>query len=105
MLVGECGVSRHEFLYVLKLWEIIAIQRGYHRRCARRWEPARFISFCTIKAMGGGKEMHSLQDLIKFPWESDEPSGQPTVEEIKRLQEQVQKENEEYLRRKQLEKG
>lgn len=99
MLVGEVGISRDEFLYVLKMWEIIAIQRGYHRRCSRRWEPARFVAFCTVKAMGGGKNLNSVQDLIKFPWENDEPGDQPTQEEIKALQELVNKENEEFLRK------
>lgn len=103
MLVGEVGIRREEFLYTLKMWEIIAIQRGYHRRCSRRWEPARFVAFCTVKAMGGGKNINTVQDLIRFPWEMDEPGEQPTDEEIKKLQELVQKENEEFLRKKQQE--
>ena len=32
MLVGEIGISRHEFYYELRWWEIRAIVSGYRRR-------------------------------------------------------------------------
>jgi hypothetical protein len=32
LLVGEIGISRHEFLYDIRFWEVRRIIRGYRKR-------------------------------------------------------------------------
>lgn len=94
LLVGELGIPRREFLYEMKLWEILALQRGREARAKLYWEPARFLAF-TIAKSNGAKNINSLQDLVSFPWENDEESEDelPTDEEIEATRRMLQEEN------------
>lgn len=93
IIVGEYGVPRHEFLYDLRLWEILAIQRGGSRRSRANWEAARFIAFTSAKA-AGAKSLQSMRDMLTFPWEEeDEDEDEPTDEEIEAIRQQLQAEN------------
>lgn len=94
--MGEIGIPREQFLHDLKLWEIVAIRRGYEKRVLKSWETARFIAYCTVKSsMGGAPRIKTLQDLIRLPDEEEEAiSEMPNDEEIKRLQDEIRKYNE-----------
>ena len=83
LLVGEIGYNRNEFLRELKLWEIRAIVRGYRRRAALTWEPARFQTYAWLSARGA-KNIRRPQDVVTFPWEKKvEPISDEDAEEIK----------------------
>lgn len=93
-MVGEIGISRREFLYELKAWEINAIIRGYDRRLHTPWETARFLAFCTAKSSMGGSSIHHFHDLIRFPWESGSDMQEISDEEIEETRERLRQENE-----------
>ena len=89
--MGEIGISRREFLYELKWWEIKSIIRGYNARHHAGWEQARLIAYNAHYAMGlpKGQTAPTVDKWIKFAWEtSDEtPDDIPddeTIEEIRR---------------------
>jgi hypothetical protein len=83
LLVGEIGYNRHEFLRELKLWEIRAIVRGYRRRAALTWEPARFQTYAWLSARGA-KNIRRPQDVVTFPWEKKaEPISDEDAEDIR----------------------
>jgi len=44
--------------------------------------------------MGGGQELHGVQDLIRFPWENDEVQNELSSEEIEDIRQQLRQENE-----------
>ena len=67
MLVGEIGIPRKEFLYDLKLFEIILITRGYFRRHHPGWEQARLIAYHAAHAMGGKHQPPPVTQWLKFP--------------------------------------
>lgn len=69
MMVGEIGISRHEFLYELDLWEINAIIRGYRKRAHAIWESSRLTTFSILCAMGA--KLSSPKDLWQLPWERE----------------------------------
>ena len=74
MLVGEIGISRHEFYYELKWWEVKAIIRGYNARHHHSWEQARLIAYNARFCMGVGKGQTAptVTEWIKFPWEKED---------------------------------
>ena len=50
LLVGEIGISRHEFWYELNWREVRAIIDGYNRRRRDGWEQARLIAYHVASA-------------------------------------------------------
>jgi len=102
MLVGEIGISRHEFLYELRWWEVQAILRGYHRRARNLWSAVRWqtfnlmsVSMADLKKAG----IYSPADLIRFPWDDEVPAAEgdnhlPSDDDIKRMQEEMRRYNE-----------
>lgn len=68
------GYNRHEFLYELKQWEIIAIIRGYRKRqrvfCdMTRWQT--YVSLIPhVKLRESG--INSPHDLLHFDWDNAE---------------------------------
>lgn len=95
--MGEIGIPRDQFLYTLKLWEVVSIRKGYERRICREWEVARFNAFCTVKSsMGGAPKIKTMQDLLRLPIDrdDDEVGEMPTDAEIERLQREMRKFNE-----------
>ena len=89
LLVGEIGITRNEFLYELKYWEIILIIRGYNRRQRDLWSAARWHAFNVMSAMPYCKladsGIYRPTDLIKFPWEEERHEA-PTEAEQEELQ-------------------
>ena len=88
--MGEIGQPRHEVLYELRQWEIIATIRGYRKRERPVWESARLHASLIMTAIGC--KIQSLQELITFPWEK--ALDDITEEQKKELLELIQKENE-----------
>ena len=91
MLVGEIGIPRKEFLYDLKLFEIILITRGYFRRHHPGWEQARLIAYHAAHAMGGKHQPPPVTHWLKFPWEKDDL---PSDDEVNEMRELLRLENE-----------
>ena len=90
MLVGEIGIPRKEFLYELKLYEIILITRGYFRRQHPAWEQARLIAYHAAFAMGSKHTPPTITQWMKFPWEKEEL---PSDDEINEIRELLQEQN------------
>ena len=102
MMVGEIGLPRHEYLYTLDYWEIVAISRGYQHRQSSIWSSARWSTYYLMSAFRGSQYMREAgiygpKDLLKLPWDSqEEESESPDIsdEEIARIRAQIQAENE-----------
>jgi hypothetical protein len=70
--VGEIGISRHEFYYELKWWEVKAIIRGYNNRHHHGWEQARLVAYNARFCMGSKNPIPTVTEWLKFPWEKEE---------------------------------
>jgi len=92
LFVGEIGYNRHEYLFELDYCDILLISRGYFRRTREMWSATRWqtfylmsVSMADLKKAG----IYRPSDLIKFPWEKDEPEGnmpsQADIEEMRRM--------------------
>ena len=92
MLVGEIGIDRREFLYELKLWEIIRITRGYFRRYHPGWEQARLIAYNAAHCMGA-KNPPTITQWLKFPWERDH-AEEISDDEVNEIRKQIEAENQ-----------
>ena len=92
MLVGEIGIDRREFLYELKLWEIILITRGYFRRYHPGWEQARLIAYNAAHCMGA-KNPPTITQWLKFPWERDHVE-EISDDEVNEIRKQIEAENQ-----------
>ena len=88
--MGEIGIPRHEFLYVIRFWEAHRILLGYNRRNRDLWSATRWqtfnlmysIPYCDPKKAG----IFKPTDLILFPWEDENEAGNiPTEEEEQEL--------------------
>ena len=92
MLVGEIGIPRKEFLYDLKLCDIILITRGYFRRYHPAWEQARLIAYNAAHAMGCRHTPPPPSQWLPFPWEN-EPSDAISEEEVEKIRNTIRQEN------------
>ena len=104
--VGEVGISRHEYLYELRFWEMMLIARGYERRKRDMWSAVRWQTFnlmwCSMADIKKAGIMRP-SDLLSFPWERDDEDddgfgggNMPTAEDVKRMQEEMRRWNEEH---------
>ena len=89
MLVGEIGIPRHEFLYELRLWEIILITRGYFRRYHPGWEQSRLIAYHAAHAFGSKHQPPPITQWLPFPWEKSEA---PSDDEVNEIREEIKRE-------------
>ena len=83
--MGEIGTPRKEYLYELRYIDLLMIERGYDRRHRHPWAIARWMTYNIMQAQCGSKAMreagiNSIEDLLKFPWDS-EPVAPITSEE------------------------
>ena len=92
LLVGEIGIPRNEFLYVLKLWEINAIVKGYRRRNREHWEMSRHLGLTLCNVMGA--KIDSAHDYLPLPWDDITTKKELTEEDVNELMELMRKENE-----------
>ena len=89
MLVGEIGIPRREFLYELRLWEIILITRGYFRRYHPGWEQSRLIAYHAAHAFGSKHQPPPITQWLPFPWEK---SKAPSDDEVNEIREEIKRE-------------
>ena len=92
LLVGEIGIPRNEFLYVLKLWEINSIVKGYRRRNREHWEMSRHLGLTICNVMGA--KIDSAHDYLPLPWDDITTKKELTEEDVNELMELMRKENE-----------
>ena len=97
LLVGEIGIPRNEFLYVLKLWEINAIVKGYRRRNREHWEMSRHLGLTLCNVMGA--KIDSAHDYLPLPWDDITTKKELTEEDVNELMELMRKENEEIAKK------
>jgi hypothetical protein len=73
--VGEIGISRREFLYDLRFWEVDAIIRGYRRRNRLTHQLLAEIVYTTTYSMRDpkGKTVEGMFPMLFEEEEDDEP--------------------------------
>lgn len=99
--MGGIGISRHEFLYELTLWEIKAIQEGWQLRNKDVWEASRLATFYLMSAMPytdiRKAGIYRETDLVKFSWEKKEQEvddkNMPSKEEVENIKKMIAEEN------------
>ena len=99
--MGEIGFNRETFLHTLQWWEVRAIIEGYRRRSRTFCTMLRWSTFMQMNTgMADLKKagIYEPQDLIKFPWETEEkqPEEEWTDEDIQREREWLIQQNKEY---------
>ena len=70
--MGEIGISRHEFYYELKWWEVKAIIQGYNNRHHHGWEQSRLVAYNARFCTGSKNPIPTVTEWLKFPWEKEE---------------------------------
>lgn len=109
-LVGEIGINRTEYLYILNYVDILQIERGYNRRNAHLWSATRWSTYYTMLSSCGSEGMekagiYSPMDLMQFPWEKnpnkDDKSESVTLSDadVEKMREEMNKYNEEQQRK------
>lgn len=85
--MGEIGISRREYNYELKFWEMRLIIDGYNRRHHPGWEQARLVAYQARFAMGNGKQpVPEIDRWLRFPWEKHKTDiSQDEISELKAL--------------------
>ena len=92
--MGEIGISRHEFYYELKWWEVKAIIRGYNARHHHGWEQARLVAYNAHFCMGSKNPIPTVTNWLKFPWEKKESvESKLTDSDISEMQQMINEEN------------
>ena len=91
MLVGEIGISRHEFLYDIQFWEVRRIIRGYRRRDTLKHQLMAECAYAAIYAMRDPRGK-SVKDLFPAIFEDTndeedepEPLSQSDIDELQQL--------------------
>ena len=80
MLVGEIGISRREFLYDLRFWEVRRIIRGYRNRDKLKHQLMAECVFAAIYAMRDPKGK-TVADMFPMLFEDEEDSDEPQITE------------------------
>lgn len=95
--MGEIGVSREEYLYEMRYWEILLIVRGYSRRNRDMWSAIRWQTFSLMCISADLKKVgiYSPTDLLRFPWDKtdQDDAGSLSPEDIEELQRQMREYN------------
>lgn len=84
--MGEIGIDRKEYLYVLSYCDMVLISRGYDRRNRHLWSATRWETFHLMMAFVGSNKLaesgiFDQKDLITFPWEKKQEETKPMTEE------------------------
>lgn len=88
--MGEIGIPRHDFLYVLRQWEIRAIIKGYRRRNREQWDMTRLLGVTFANVMGA--KINSFADFFPLPWDKN-GTHEITEQEAKELMALMEREN------------
>lgn len=89
------GISRHEFYYELRWWEVMSIMRGYNRRHRHPWSIARWQTYNLMLAQCGSDALQkagisSASDLLPFPWDKEmEIKPEVTDEDVENIQAEI----------------
>ena len=77
--MGEIGISRHEFLYDLRFWEVRRIIRGYRQRDHLKNQ---LIAECTYAAMFAMRDPKgkTVADMFPMLFEEDDDDEPPISE-------------------------
>ena len=78
MLVGEIGISRREFLYDLRFWEVDAIIKGYRRRNRLTHQLLAEIVYSTIYSMRDPKGK-TVEGMFPMLFEEEEDDDEPIM--------------------------
>ena len=78
--MGEIGISRREFLYDLRFWEVRRIIRGYRRRDKLKHQLMAECVFAAIYAMRDPKGK-TVADMFPMLFEDEEDSDEPQITE------------------------
>ena len=108
--VGEIGINRTEYLYILNYVDILQIERGYNRRNAHLWSATRWSTYYMMSSFCGSEGMekagiYSPMDLIQFPWEQNPNKEEETEkviltdEDVEKMRENMRQYNEEQKRK------
>lgn len=101
MLVGEIGITRHEFLYEIDFWEVRRIIRGYRRRDKLKNQ---LIAECVYAAMYAMRDPKGKTVTDMFPMlfadDSEEENEGLTKEEADSLQADIDAFNRAAKRKK-----
>lgn len=62
--VGELGRDRREYLYEMRYWEILLIERGYYHRNILQYQLQRLQAYGAIFAMSGDKKQKGPEGWI-----------------------------------------
>lgn len=93
-MVGEIGVSRHEFLYQLRHWEVRRIIKGYRRRHLLTHQLLAEVAYATTFSMKDpkGKTIKDMYPAL-FEDEDDDMAPPLTDEERDELQQLINQRN------------
>ena len=88
MLVGEIGISRREFLYDLRFWEVDCIIKGYRRRNRLTHQLLAEIVYTTIYINRDpkGKTLEGMFPMLFEEEEDDSDDPIMTKEDSDELQ-------------------
>ena len=89
LIVGEYGISRHEFLYEMRFWEVRRVIRGYRRRNILHYQLQRINAWASMFCMGNPHHKEPA-DIVKLYFDDElddaEDSQALTPEEYAALQ-------------------
>ena len=85
--MGEIGISRREFLYDIRFWEVRRIIRGYRRRDTLKHQLLAECAYATIYAMRDPKGK-TVADIFPMLFDDEDEEEEPpiTEEEVENLQ-------------------
>ena len=85
--MGEIGISRHEFLYDLRFWEVRRIIRGYRQRDTLKHQLIAECAYATIYAMRDPKGK-TVADMFPMIFDTDDDDEEPPIskEDVAELQ-------------------
>lgn len=87
LLVLEFGIDPKYVLDEMQYYEIKSLMKNSYYRNKENWEQARLITYMI--AQTNSKKKMKLQDIVKFPWETEPESTKITTEEINELARQA----------------
>lgn len=67
--VGIAGITPEYYLDEMSQDEVTAIMKSKSEVDKSQWEQTRLLSFYTIVAQQGNKQIKSPKDLFSFPWD------------------------------------
>jgi hypothetical protein len=78
LLVGEIGISRREFLYELRFWEVDCIIKGYRRRNRLTHQLLAEIVYTTTYSMRDPKGK-TVEGMFPMLFEEEEDDDEPIM--------------------------